>query len=100
MSIVYDYRVSREALNHVGAKVDKLSDQKLLKLSEIIDDMQKVQFEEQTAKAKEYFKTAILSGLKAFAEISESSLYVEEYDERMSVQAVFKNEMGFDLKED
>lgn len=65
-----------------------------MKLSEVIDDMKKVQREEQTARAKEYFRTAILPGLKAFAESSESGLYVEEYDERMSVQAVFKNEMG------
>lgn len=95
---VYDYRISDEAVENISATINKLSNKDLLKLSESVEGIQQTQ-EDRLAKAKEYFDRAILPGLCDFAEMTNSVLYVEEYDERMSVQAVFKNPLGFDITE-
>lgn len=95
----YDYRISDEAVNKASNTIDKLSKQDLVKLSWTADELRQKQEKLRLAKAKEYFQAAILPGLKDFAEMSGSVLYMEEYDERMSVQAIFKNELGFDITE-
>ena len=95
----YDYRISDEAVNKASNTIDKLSKQDLVKLSWTADELRQKQEKVRFTKAKEYFQAAVLPGLKDFAEMSGSVLYIEEYDERMSVQAIFKNELGFDITE-
>lgn len=95
----YDYRVSDEALDKVSIMIDKLPNKTLVKLSEKAEELQQRQDEERLSKAKEYFQAAILPGLKDFAEMSSSILYIEEHDEKLTMQAIFKNELGFDITE-
>ncbi len=95
----YDFRISDEAVNNASKQIDRLSNRDLLKLSEAAEELQHEQEEERITKAKEYFNNVILPSLKDFAEMTSSILDIEERDENMSIQAIFRNEMGFDITE-
>lgn len=95
----YDYRISHEAVNEAGAKIDRLSNRQLVKLSETAEELQQTEEKEHLIKAKEYFDKAILPGLQDFAEMSGAVLSIEEHDEKMAMQANLKCDMGFDITE-
>ena len=89
----YDYRIPDEVAEKVSATIDRLSNKDLKKVLEAVEGFRQTK-EEQFTKAKEYFESAILPGLCDFAEMTGSVLYVEEHDEKMAMQAIFKNPLG------
>ena len=95
----YDFRITDEVVDKASITIDQLSNKNLVELSEKAEELQQRQDEERLSKAKEYFQAAILPGLKDFAEMSSSILYIEEHDEKLTMQAIFKNELGFDITE-
>ena len=94
----YDYRIPDEVTQKVNATIDRLSNKDLQKVLETVEGPQQTK-EERFTKAKEYFESAVLPGLCDFAEMTGSVLYVEERDEKMAMQAIFKNPLGFDITE-
>lgn len=95
----FDFRVSNELVENANATIDRLSSRELIKLSKVAENIYQTQKQDQIKKAKEYFDVAILPLLKDFAEMSGSLLYIEERDEKGSIQAIFKNSAGFDITE-
>ncbi|MCI8661376.1 MAG: hypothetical protein HFG54_14230 [Lachnospiraceae bacterium] len=93
----YDFRISDEAVNQITERIDKLSDQDLLELSGVVEKIEQTKESKRITKAKEYFDKAIAPGLIEFAKLSGSVLTIEDHDKKMSMQAIFKNELGFDI---
>lgn len=98
MAAAYDFRIPEKAADKAGVMTDRLPDNISAELSATAGELQQKQ-EEHLSKAKKYFQAAVLPGLKDFAEMSGSILYINEHDETMSMQAVFKNVSGFDITE-
>lgn len=93
----YDYRISDSRVNEATLMIDRLPNRMLVKLAETAEELVKDDTEGRIQKAENYFNTAVLPGLKDFAEATGSRLRVDGKDSAMGIQVAIENEMGFGI---
>jgi len=95
----YDYRIDTNRLNEADSRIDRLSKNQLIRLSEIAEDIQQSDEKKRLDSALIYFDNAILPTMKEFAEISGSLLEIEKSDNMQTIIATFRCPYGFDITE-